>query len=231
MQTAFTSPTLLPSLQLQSSADFQEHLARLFHVEEHLGQRRTEVEAFIAARFAEMHGAQISHFMPRLLSLRSKRGDLIAAFGLRAAQASPLFLENYLNQPVESVLQARLSRPIERREIIEVGHLSALYPGAARWLIVAVTALLQREGYRWVTFTGTAGLRNGFHRLGLRPVELGEAMLEHLPEPQRAAWGRYYDHGPKVMAGDIAHGYQALASRRDLSELLRGGLASVEAQA
>lgn len=231
MQTASTSPALLPSLSPQSLADFQAHLARLFHVEEYFGRHRAEVEEFIGARFSEMHGAQIRQFMPRLLSLRSKRGDLIAAFGLRSAETSSLFLENYLSQPIESVLQSRLSQPVAREEIIEVGHLSALYPGAARWLIVAVTALLQQEGYRWVAFTGTAGLRNGFHRLGLRPVELGDATLAHLPESQRAAWGSYYDHGPKVMAGDIAHGYQALISRGDLSELLRGGLASVEAHA
>jgi hypothetical protein len=231
MHTALTSPALFQPIGVQQSADFQAHLSRLFQVEEHTGPRRHEVESFVSERFAEMHGAQISHFMPRLLSLRSKRGDLIAAFGLRAAESSALFLENYLSQPVETILQARLNHSVERRQIIEVGHLSALYPGAARWLIVAVTALLQQEGYRWVTFTGTAGLRNGFHRLGLRPVELGAATLAHLPEGERAAWGRYYDHAPKVMAGDIAHGYHALASRQDLPELLRGGLAPVECDA
>jgi len=137
-------------------------------------------------------------------------------------------LENYLERPVEEVLQTHLAQEIRREGIVEVGNLSALYPGAARWLIVAVTALLYGEGYRWVTFTGTATLRNGFYRLGLRPVELGAATLGHLPERERADWGSYYDNAPTVMAGDIAHGYHSLLLHRDLSKLLRAGIEQVD---
>jgi len=205
-----------------------EGLARLFEVREHAGPERDDVESFIVACFEEMHAARIHHFMPRLLSLRSRMGDMIAAFGLRSAAHSPLFLETYLGQPIEELLQARLGESVRRDQIVEVGHLSALYPGASRWLIVAVTALLYEEGYRWVAFTGTSSLRNGFHRLGLRPMVLGAATLEHLPVHERSAWGSYYDHSPVVMAGDIAHGFHMLTDGRDLSSLLRGGLASVE---
>lgn len=204
-----------------------ESLRRLFDVHEHAEHELDEVKAFIAARFAEMHEARIRHFMPRLLSLRS-RGEMIAAFGLRSAAQSPLFLETYLDQPIEGLLQTRLGVAVDREQIVEVGHLSAIYPGAARWLIVAVTALLHREGFRWVVFTGTSSLRNGFYRLGLRPMELAQATLQHLPQNERVAWGRYYDNAPVVMAGDIAHGYQRLAQCSDLSQLLRSGIAPVE---
>lgn len=204
-------------------------LAQVFDVREHSGEERGEIEDFIRQCFSATHGASISHFMPRLLSLRAKRGDLIAAFGLRTASNSRLFLENYLDRPIEAVLQAQLGETVKRDEIIEVGNLSALYPGAARWLIVALTAMLHGEGYKWVTFTGTAALRNGFSRLGLRTIELGAATLEHLPSQDRAGWGRYYENTPMVMAGDIAYGYRSLLMQRDLTELLRAGMNSVEA--
>jgi hypothetical protein len=61
----------------------------------------------------------------------------------------------------------------------------------------------------------------------LRPVELGGATLAHLPEYERADWGRYYDNRPTVMAGDIAHGYQSLLSRDDWCDVLRAGIAPV----
>lgn len=222
-------PLAQPAIQAENfaSAGLNERLARLFDLHEHMQTERSEAEEFISACFAGMHGARIRHFMPRLLSLRSRRGDMIAAFGLREAGRSSLFLETYLQQPVEDVLRKHLGEAVRRDEIVEVGNLSALYPGAARWLIVAVTALLHEEGFRWVTFTGTAPLRNGFYRLGLRPVELGSATLEHLPEHERADWGRYYDNMPVVMAGDVARGYQSLSSHDDLCKLLRAGIAPV----
>ncbi len=203
-------------------------LARVFDLRVHDDEDRQEVESFIRQCFAAMHGAHIRHFMPRLLSLCAKSGERIAAFGLRDAAEAPLFLERYLDAPIEQTLQARLDHSVRRDDVIEVGNLSAFYPGAARWLIVAVTVMLHDAGYRWVTFTGTSALRNGFHRLGLRPVELGTATLMHLQPSERADWGSYYDHSPKVFAGDIAHGYQSLLMRPDLGKLMRTGMDAVE---
>ena len=217
------------SLDQQDVEALNVRLAQVFDLREHGRLERAEIENFIHECFAAAHGACISQFMPRLFSLRAKSGDLIAAFGLRAAADSRLFLETYLERPVEDVLQARLGQAIRREEIIEVGNLSALYPGAARWLIVALTARLRSEGYKWVVFTGTTALRNGFSRLGLCPVELGAATLQHLPSQERADWGRYYEHVPMVMAGDIDYGFHALLMQRDLTALLRAGMDSVEA--
>lgn len=204
-------------------------LAQVFDLREHGPGERGQIEAFMRQCFVAAHGARVAHFMPRLLSLQDYRGDLIAAFGLRAASNSRLFLETYLDQPIEDILQSRLGEVVRREEIIEVGNLSALYPGASRWLIVALTAMLHDEGYKWVTFTGTLALRNGFSRLGLRPIELGRATLAHLPPADRANWGSYYEHSPMVMAGDIAYGYRSLLQQRNLAELLRAGMNSIEA--
>lgn len=203
-------------------------LAQLFNVREHVQVERREIEDFIRECFATAYGARITHFMPRLFSLCSRHGDLIAAFGLRAATDAHLFLESYLSYPIETLLQARLGVSVRREEIVEVGNLSTLYPGAARWLIVALTALLRCEGYKWVVFTGTPTLRNGFHRLGLRPIELAAATLDCLPPHEHDDWGNYYDHFPMVMAGDIEHGYRSLLMQRDLTDLLRTGMVSVE---
>lgn len=205
-----------------------ERLFQVLNLREHAPQERGEIEGFIRQCFSAAHGARIAHFMPRLLSLRSAHGDLIAAFGLRPAEQTRLFLETYLNQPIEDVLQQRMAMPIKREEIVEVGNLSALYPGAARWLMVALTALLHGEGYKWVVFTGTAVLKNGFHRMGLRPLELGAATPEHLPQEDRADWGSYYDHAPMVMAGSVEYGYRALLMQRDLAKVLRAGMECVE---
>lgn len=214
--------------EAHDAVSLNAHLARVFDLYEHVESDRDDAEQFIRRCFFAMHGANIQRFMPRLLSLRAKGGDRIAAFGLRNAAQSPLFLENYLDCPIEETLHNRLRQPVRREEIVEVGNLSALYPGAARWLIVALTAMLHEEGYRWVVFTGTKALRNGFHRLGLQPVELGAATLMHLPAEDRADWGSYYDHAPAVLAGNIDYGYQSLLQQRDLSKLLRASIGTID---
>ncbi len=159
-----------------------------------------------------MHGASIKHFLPRLLSLRNEQNELVAAFGMRAASTDKLFLENYLDEPIEEVLRRRLGVHVERHDIIEVGNLSSSYPGATRKLIVAATSLIHQEGYKWVVFTGTTAVRNGFNRLGIKTVEIGNARVNNLSEDDRALWGSYYENAPMVIAGNVELGFKMLAN-------------------
>ncbi|KQO30580.1 thermostable hemolysin [Pseudomonas chengduensis] len=172
--------------------------------------RRVALEQFIRQRFELQHDARIRHFMPCLFGLENQTGQLLGAVGVRSGNSGPLFLERYLDEPIQSAIGARLGHTEPSRgELVEVGNLAADSPGAARLLIVALTDLLVALGFRWVTFTGTPTLLNSFQRLGLTPIALGEAdparMGDELPD-----WGSYYDNRPLVMAGDIHGGHQRL---------------------
>lgn len=171
---------------------------------------RASLEAFIARAFRQSYGAEVSHFCRVLLGCRDAQGDWIAALGYSPAADGPTFLEQYLDQPIETALGARLGRDVGRTDIVEVGNLAALHPGAARALIISTTRLLNGLGLRWVAFTATASLLNSFSRLRLQPQVLAAA------DPARLAdgggqWGRYYDTQPQVMFGDIHYGYEQLA--------------------
>jgi hypothetical protein len=206
----------------QQDRVLSEKFSRAFDLADCADDERDEVTGFIRQCFAEVHDAHIEHFMPRLLSLRDKQGRLIAAFGLRSAAQSQLFLEHYLDAPIENILAARFGQSVRRDEVIEVGNLSAVHAGATRWLIVAVTMLLHREGYRWIAFTGTNVVRNGLHRLGLRPHEIASAHLHRLPEEDRGQWGNYYEQSPTVMTGEIPRGYRSLLADEKLLRVLDG---------
>ena len=172
--------------------------------------RRAALEQFVRQRFEQQHGARIRHFMPCLFSLENQAGQLLGAVGVRSAGSGPLFLERYLDEPIQNAIGARLGHTEPGRdELVEVGNLAADSPGAARLLIVALTDLLVALGFRWVTFTGTATLLNSFQRLGLAPIALGEADPARMGE-ELVDWGRYYDSRPWVMAGDIHGGHQRL---------------------
>ncbi len=174
-------------------------------------KHREQVENFIRARFSEHYGARIQHFMPCLLALVDAANTLQGAVGLRSAASGSLFLERYLDRPIEEEIALRNGRVLNRNEIVEVGNLGALGTGHARLLIVAVTDFLVAQGFRWVTFTGTPTLLNSFQRLGLSPLSLGEANPARLGE-EVGDWGSYYDSRPQVMAGDIMGGHQRLLS-------------------
>lgn len=182
----------------------------LFTLIEHDAATRGHAERFIRARFAESYAAQVEQFMPRLFTLRDALGNTVGAFGLRDADSAPLFLERYLDTPVEDAVAAALAAPVARAQIVEVGQFAGLGAGAFRAMIVQLTAWLHRHGFRWVVFTGTASLRNAFGRLGLAPTDIVAADPTRLSEEERLQWGRYYEHAPHVLCGDIAQGFAAL---------------------
>ena len=189
----------------------------VFELFEHVGADRPAAEQFISQRFAESFGSNVEVFMPRLFSLRNQDGDICGAFGLRSANRK-LFLEQYLDTPIDKAIAARAGSLIERRSIVEVGHFSGAFPGAVRAMITLLTERLHREGFEWVVFTGTTTLRNAFSHLGLSPIDIQAATVDRLPAEERAAWGNYYDHAPRVLVGNVQEGYWAMHRHASLSQ-------------
>jgi len=189
-------------------------------------QGRGEAEGFIHDCFAQAYGADVQHYLPVLMGLRDHQGVLLGALGLREAAQGPLFLEHYLDLPIERALARHAATPVERARVTEVGNLAVAAPGGGRWLITALTAYLHGVGQEWVVFTCGPLLRNAFQRLGLQLLDLGEADPARLPPGELAQWGDYYAQRPHVMAGRVAHGYQVLSQllrvERDLCALWRG---------
>jgi Thermostable hemolysin len=166
---------------------------------------RDSCEDFIAARFQRAYGARVAHFSPHLLGIRDALARWRAASGYTPADGRTLFLEQYLDAPIEVELARCRGRPVARDSIVEVGNLAATSPGMARSLIPLLARHLDRLGYAWVVFTATRELRNTFARLGLRPLGLATADPARLADGG-ANWGSYYANDPIVMAGMIGHG-------------------------
>jgi len=189
--------------------------------------QRNTYEAFIQERFRKAHGARIQQFMPELFGVSDARGTLCAVAGVRLAGAGPLFLERYLDEPIEPLLSGASGEPVARTAIVEVGNLAAADTGSARLSIIAITYLLAMGGLEWVAFTGSIGLVNSFHRLGLKPQTLCAADPLRLGE-DRHDWGSYYQSQPKVHAGNIRAGFIHL---RNAGLLNRLGLPTCTAEA
>ncbi|MBP6708192.1 MAG: thermostable hemolysin [Candidatus Accumulibacter sp.] len=173
--------------------------------------RREETESFIRTIFARHHGADVTSFAPNLLLLE-QRERIVAATGWRAAQAAALFLECYLEQPIEQAMADLAHQRVRREEIVEVGNLAAEKPGGTVQVVLALAAHLDRLGYKWVVFTATRELIGIFNRLGLPLLALATADPGRLGEAA-ATWGRYYDTQPIVVAGRIRMALERIGQR------------------
>lgn len=183
------------------------------------GAARAEAEALIAHTFARRYGARIRQFMPQLMGLRSASGELLAACGLRPATTEPLFLETYLDVPLEAQLRSRLGFDLPRAAIVEVGNLAVTHDGYAPRLIAELTVHLRHSPRQWVAFTAVPVLRNAFLRLGIPLLPIAPAPCSRLTPAEREDWGTYYDVRPQVMAVSVSDAHAALFGPDGIPEI------------
>jgi Thermostable hemolysin len=176
---------------------------------QHFMPERRKVEAFIEKTYAEKFGAKLDSHYPYLMSARDASGEILAAIGFRLAKDEPLFLEHYLDQPIEQKISDNLGRTIARNEIAELGSLASQGHGATFFLFMVLADYLKSQGLSFATITGTRVLNRFFGHLGLDPRPLAKADKKRLPD-QGTHWGSYYKTAPQVLFGDIAAGCRLL---------------------
>ncbi|MEO6368839.1 MAG: thermostable hemolysin [Steroidobacteraceae bacterium] len=163
---------------------------------------------FIQSRYAAVHGATApvgySRFMSRMRS--AQQG---AALGFRRASEGRLFLESYLDAPVEKLLAERLNWQVERARIVEIGSLAANSPQELiRLWCCAAHALVQESDVGIAVLTRR--LRVMLRKVGITLHELAPALPGRVSSAG-GAWGTYYTNDPVVCAGQLADARRQLA--------------------
>lgn len=171
---------------------------------------RCDAEDLIETVYAQKYGARISAHYPDLMSVRSARGDVIAAIGFRAAGEQPLFLERYLDLPIERALGDLGGLQAARSGIVEIGSLAARSAGASLLLFVTLAALLRYRGFTHAAATTTRALKRTIEAFDFRLATLGNADPARLPDGG-ASWGSYYAAQPVIVAGEIGQCFARLA--------------------
>jgi len=176
---------------------------------------RGAYEALIRSRYADAHGADLAEFMPNLLGCLDGDGRALAVLGYRSAATEPLFLEQYLENPIEQALRhvgatAGSIEGLERARIVEVGNFASCDRHATIELIRLLPQYLVRAGFEWLVFTGTPRVCALVASFGAPLIDLGLADVRKL-RGDIDSWGRYYDTAPRVMAGWLGHRVQVAA--------------------
>jgi hypothetical protein len=168
-------------------------------------EHRRSVESYISAVFADRFSAQLDQLLPNLIATYDENGMISAAAGYRSAASEKLFLEQYLDLPIEATIRSKYGEAVDRSRIVEVGNLATNGGRAAIALIADLIPELITQGFTWVVFTGNDAVRNLFRRLHLFPFAICQADKAVLGAAG-SAWGTYYEHHPIVMAGRLIDG-------------------------
>jgi hypothetical protein len=176
---------------------------------------RIELEAFVRAAFARSHAAEVHSFMPSLVGFRDREQRLRGVLGLRPAVTGPLYLEQYLDLPVEAAIAAATGRTIERKDIVEVGNLAAGNCRSAVRMVAQLPAYLLTRDFSWIVFTATRTVRQILLGFGAPLIELAQANGARVAGGLDT-WGGYYDHDPRVFAGYLPDSWR-------LSAFVQGG--------
>ena len=163
---------------------------------------RPELEAFVSAAFAHRHAATVKTFMPTLLAFHDSTRRLRGVVGLRSAATERLYLEQYLDTPIEAAIAAATGQAVRRCEIIEVGNLAGASCRMAVRMVAQLPAHLMSRDFRWIVFTATSAVRQIVLGFGAPLAELARA------DGTRVAaggdqWGSYYETDPRVFVGHL----------------------------
>ncbi len=151
---------------------------------------------------------ELRDFYPNTISLY-EMDELVAVAGYRGAGSAPLFLERYLDLPIETCIQNTFATPTKRHEIVELGGFAALNRKAAFRLMASVAPVLKKLGFKVLACTANKPIQNCLTRLGLNPAFISEATAKDA-KSSASNWGSYYTGQPRVLAGNITAGIYKL---------------------
>jgi hypothetical protein len=169
----------------------------MFVVVPRFDRLRSVAELEIQNLYRKRYGAVLESFAPMMVAEVTEAGAVQFVAGLRFGH-EPMFLECYLDRPIEQILEHHLCSEVERRRIVEVCHLAGAGAGHSLTFVRKLIAMLEATEVEWAIFTATRPLRYLLRRSGLSLVELGLATIDRVPRPE--TWGSYFEHDPRIMA-------------------------------
>lgn len=163
---------------------------------------RNEVENFILNAYKKNFDARLRSFLPNLVASSDADDYIGAAFGYSDAADNRLFLETYLDQPIDHMLSKKTNQNIQRKHIVEVGNLAISESTDSVTFLRDIASYLQDLGYEWIVCTATRYLRLLFLRAGTRPLSIGCASMTKVQD-DGTDWGSYYATVPEILVGNV----------------------------
>ncbi len=162
----------------------------------------------VSLRYQAAFFAELKLFMPAYLTL-TDTNNIISVCGFRIASQEPLYLEQYLEDEAQNLVSRVFQCDVKRSNLVEFGHLASFAKGMSALHFYLIAQMLVELGFEWCIFTATDPVHAMMARLGLEPHIIAHADPDKVPDA-KSTWGSYYDHQPRVLAGNLVKGLERL---------------------
>lgn len=171
---------------------------------------------FIKDKFKNQYNADISITYPYIASIKDYTGILCAA-GFRFAKNEKLFLEQYLDCPIENKIG------VERSKIVEIGNLAVDDFTKLFQFLSEISVFLIDNEVDIVCITATEKLSRILQRRDIKGHILTDAKQDSL-QTSDENWGAYYATKPKVYTFSLKENIKKL---EELSNTFKKGTKNV----
>jgi hypothetical protein len=124
--------------------------------------------------------------------------EMLACAGIKFGEKGKLFSEQYLDEPIEVIMQRQLCEPVPRNSIVEIGALASTGRKAGSELVRLLPMIVWCLGHRFALCTATGELQLLFRRFDINFTPLRDASVNRLPTGGTQTWGSYYDRAPQA---------------------------------
>ena len=195
-------------------------LMKSLHKSSDLSTSHAAAIDMIQTQYRKHFSCQLQHSLPYSLSqLDHEQHQILACTGYQPASEGALFLEQYLDGPVEDSLQRLTNDHVSREHIVEIGGFAVGHKRHALPFMLLLAPTLADLGFKTVVCTVTRPMQSCLRKLGIVSTLVADADPARV-DTSNNAWGTYYDLKPVVLAGDIGTNIDKI---RPLMSLLAGG--------
>ena len=121
---------------------------------------------------------------------------ILSCAGITFADDRTLFSEQYLPQPIDTLLSERLEKPIERSSIVEIGSLISHHLTAGMIMVNMIPLLAWCMGGHYLLCTATPRVRQMMESCQIDFEPLLTADPKRLADDGGKNWGTYYSKLP-----------------------------------
>ncbi len=155
------------------------------------------VEDYIYRSFKKKYSANVKYSFPYVLTLNYKK-RICAAAGIRLAESGPLFLERYLQYPVEQETGMCFKTAVRRESIVELSNIISVWRGNNKLLLMLLIDLLHKVNREWLLLLSNREVEDALKKINFTTIRLSDISAKIL-NGEKEQWGSYFNDNSRII--------------------------------
>lgn len=156
-----------------------------------------KVEAFINKSFKKKYSTE-AKFVPSILISLNYNKRIFEVLGMGLAESGPLFLEQYLQYPIEQEIGFFYKTAIKRESIAEMGTVISFCRSTKQLLLILLINYLYKTNREWLVLLSNSEIENTLKRMHFTTVPFSDESIK-----KKEQWAGYLNDESRIMYGHI----------------------------